>query len=276
MKILLLYYSGAGNTKLFASIIEKVLIERKHTVKSVKITESSINSLDNDFNVLYIGFPTYFRAAPDLIFKALDKLSGNNRQLMTFMSRGLYSGNTFRDFHKKAMEKEFIPIGFINLFTPGPDLLTSAIKENSFLEKIYMNIHSRNIYKKINRFVDKMSEGEAIKFVHKKWYTFLDEFIVKKAEIKANNAYKDWIGKFWANKENCTQCMNCVKGCPRNNIYFDNGITFGKNCDVCLYCICNCPKHAINISQMTVGKVKQSEEKIRKVFEKEMHRQTGA
>jgi flavodoxin len=74
MKILLLYYSGAGNTKFIANIIEKTLIERNHSVKAIKITEKSINSLDNDYEVLFLGFPVIFRNAPELVYKAIEKL----------------------------------------------------------------------------------------------------------------------------------------------------------------------------------------------------------
>jgi flavodoxin len=273
-KILLLYYSGSGNTKFIAAIIEQLLVEKGHVVQSARIIEKNICSLENDFDVLFLGFPTYFRDAPELVYKALDTLPGNNRPIMTFMSRGLYSGNTFKNVHKKALEKRFAPIGFINLFMPGPDLLTSAIKENSFLEKFLTNIYSRNMYKKIKKFIDKMNKGDEIKDVKAKWYTIIDEWIVKKAEIKVNNAYKDWIEKFWANKEKCNQCMKCINGCPRSNIQFNKEIVFGRNCDVCLYCIGNCPQKAINISQKTVGNVKYSEDKIKEIMAKEMNKAT--
>jgi flavodoxin len=42
MKIKLLYYSGAGNTKYIANIIEKTLTEKNHIVNSIKITENNI------------------------------------------------------------------------------------------------------------------------------------------------------------------------------------------------------------------------------------------
>ena len=167
-KIQMLYYSGAGNTKFIASIIEELLIKRGHVVNSIRITEKGIDFLQNNFDILFVGFPTYFRDAPSLIYKALDKLSGEKRPIMIFMSRGLYSGNTFKLVHKKALEKEFAPIGFLNLFMPGPDLLTSAIKENSFFKKLGTSVYSRNLYKKINNFIDKMDEGKVIKYVHTK------------------------------------------------------------------------------------------------------------
>jgi len=72
----LLYYSGAGNTKYIANIIENKLIEQNNIVKSKIITEKSINSLDNDFDILFLGFPIIFRDAPKLVYKIFEKLSG--------------------------------------------------------------------------------------------------------------------------------------------------------------------------------------------------------
>ena len=275
MNIQLLYYSGAGNTKFITNIIEKSLIKKNHNVKSIRITENSIMSLENDFDVLYLGFPIIFRDAPKLVYKVLEKLPGKNRPIMIFSTKGLYSGNAFKYIHKKSLNNNYIPIGFINLLMPGTDLLTSVVKENSFSEKLFTKIYNRNIVKKINKFIEKMEKNKPIKKVYTKWYTIFDNLIVKKIEIKVDNDHKDWIKDFTVNNEKCNQCMKCINGCPRNNINLKNGITFEMNCDVCLFCINNCPNHAINISDKTVGKLKYSEEKIQTIFKYELEKQNG-
>jgi flavodoxin/ferredoxin len=266
LKILLLYYSGAGNTKYIANIIEKKLTEKDHIVNSILITEKSINLLENDFDILFLGFPIIFRDAPKLVYKVFEKLSGKNRPIMVFCTKGLYSGNALKCIHKKSLENNFIPIGFLDILMPGTDLLTYVVKANSFAEKIFANIHSPNIIKKINVFISKIKVNKLVKKIYTKWYTLLDDLIVKKLELKADNDHKDWIGKFIVNNENCIKCMKCVKRCPRENIKLNNSIIFGMNCDVCLYCINNCQRRAININQKTIDKVKYSEEKINKIF----------
>jgi flavodoxin/ferredoxin len=276
MKVQMLYYSGAGNTKFISKIIENKLVQNNHIIKSIKITKKSIDSLDNDFDILFLGFPVYFRKAPELVYKVFEKLSGENRPIMVFITKGLYSGNVFKYIHKISLENSFIPIGFLDILMPGTDLLTWGIKSNSLGEKIFTNIYSPNINKKIDNFIRKMDRNKLIKKVYTKWYTLLDDLIVKRMEIKADNAHKDWIAKFIVNKEECIQCMKCVRGCPCENIKFTNSIIFGINCDICLYCINNCPKCAINISQNTIDKIKYSEEKIIKIFNKNRKRQTSA
>jgi ferredoxin len=181
---------------------------------------------------------------------------------MLFHTKGLYSGNSFKNIHNVLIKKGFIPKGFMNLYMLGMDLLTYAIKENTFLERLGLNIHSRNITKKVNIFIAKMENDRNIKHVYSKWYTFFDNMIVKPLEIKADNDHKDWIKGFNVNNDYCIKCMKCIDGCPRENINYLDKIEFGDICDVCLFCINNCPKHAINIFKKTIGKVKCSEERI--------------
>jgi len=268
MNVLLLYYSGAGNTKFIANLIENKLVENDHIVKSMKITEKNIELLDNNFDLMILGFPVFFRDAPELVYKIFEKINGNNRPIMVFITKGLYSGNVFKYIHKKSLEKNFVPIGFLSILMPGTDLLTWGIKKHSFAEKILLNIHSLNINKKINKFIGKINKNKTIKNVSTKWYTLFDNLVVKKFEIKADNAHKDWIGKFSVKEENCIRCKKCIKECPRENIKLNDGIKLGINCDVCLYCINNCPENAINIAGKTENKVKYSEEKINKIFER--------
>jgi flavodoxin len=268
MKILLLYYSGAGNTKYIANIVEESLNQKQHNVKSIKITESSINSLENEYDLLFLGFPVYFRDAPELVYRAIEKLSKENMPALVFLTKGLYSGNAYKNVHEKLVVNKFLPIGYIELFMPGTDLLTLAINENSFLEKIAVGIHSMNIGKRINRFLEKINANKTIEKVKKKWYTIFDDNIVKKMEMKADDRHRDWIKYFVVNKVNCIQCMKCIKGCPRNNIGFNDVIFFNKKCDVCFYCINNCPIGAISLSKIVNNKVRYSEEKINKIFDK--------
>ena len=268
MNILMLYYSGAGNTKFIANVIENKLAQNNHVVKSLKITEKNIERLDDNFDILILGFPVIFRDAPKLVYNVFDKLPGENRPIMIFITKGLYSGNVLKYIHQKSLEKGFLPIGFLDILMPGTDLLTWGIKNHSFAESIFTNIHSLSLNKKIDNFIEKIGKNKIIKNVYTKWYTVFDNLVVKKLEIKADNAHKDWIGKFTVNKEDCNQCKKCIKECPRKNIELNNGISFGVNCDVCLYCINNCPKYAINITEKTKDKIKYSEKKIKKLFMK--------
>lgn len=56
MKIALLYYSGAGNTKFIAQNIFKKLQEKSCNVELLKITSKPIPELCYDFDLYIVGF----------------------------------------------------------------------------------------------------------------------------------------------------------------------------------------------------------------------------
>lgn len=50
------------------------------------------------------------------------------------------------------------------------------------------------------------------------------------------------------NEDQCTQCGQCVEGCPFNALTMVNGkIEVGASCKMCKLCIKNCPVHAISL-----------------------------
>lgn len=55
------------------------------------------------------------------------------------------------------------------------------------------------------------------------------------------------LGKSLKTTDQCINCSECIKICPRNNIYRnDNGkIEFGKKCESCIRCVYSCPTNAI-------------------------------
>jgi len=57
--------------------------------------------------------------------------------------------------------------------------------------------------------------------------------------------------KYFKVADYCTNCMICVENCPMNNI--DETINFGENCVMCLRCVYNCPVNAI----YSIGAIKK-------------------
>lgn len=59
--------------------------------------------------------------------------------------------------------------------------------------------------------------------------------------------------KFYATKE-CVGCGKCTKLCPLNNIDIVKGKPkWGKNCTHCMSCICGCPREAIEYGRKSQG-----------------------
>ncbi len=256
MKISIHYYSGAGNTKFIAKKLTKALKGDGHTVQSIKISrESNAKGVDN-FDMLGIGFPVYFREAPELVVDLLKSLDGANKPVFFFTTKGLYSGNAVRDLMEVAAQQNFRPAGFIEFFMPGTDFLILFAKKNSWMEGFLKRIHSRHIDEKINQFVASLQNESTTKPPRPKWYTAFDNFIVKKLEDKYDNHHRAYIGQFYSKPETCIECMKCVNGCPRHNIALNGQIEFGLDCDVCFNCVHNCPTESIQIGTITQDKTR--------------------
>ena len=251
MRISLYYYSGAGNTEFIAEKIAKSFVKNFHFVDLKRATDDSIKKISDDFDVLGVGFPIYFREAPDLVFDLMRNMDGKGRPVFLFATKGLYSGNAVKNAMNFSVTHNFQPVGSIEFFMPGTDFLILFAKKNSLIENFLKRIHSRDIDKKVNGFAKRIQDLIPAKTPLKKWYTFFDDYIVKKLETLYDNHHRDCIEKFYSKPEICIECMKCIKGCPRNNITFDEHINFGKRCDVCFRCINHCPVESIQIGSIT-------------------------
>ena len=256
VKISLFYYSGAGNTKFIAKRIEKSLKNRGYSVKSARITVDLIRDIKHiEADFIGLGFPIYFRNAPELVRVFLQKIEGNGRKIFFFCTKGLYSGNAIREIAKLSIKRGFQPASSIEFYMPGTDALLLLAKKGSFLERFFKSIHSRNIGRKIEQFTQDLFD-RTMKVPKKKWYTFLDKMIVERFEIVWSDQNKKLIPQFYSIDDICIKCMKCVKGCPRDNIVFEGRIKFGTNCDTCFYCVHHCPVESIQIGDITKDTVR--------------------
>lgn len=89
MKYLVLYYSGAGNTEYISLRIARFLEHRGETVTIRRLTNQTIRDPDNDFDILGLGFPIYFRKSPDLVRAYLERLQGKKRSIFTYCTKGM-------------------------------------------------------------------------------------------------------------------------------------------------------------------------------------------
>ncbi len=130
-------------------------------------------------------------------------------------------------------------------------------------------VHSRKISAKIKKFINRIHEKpDMIVVPEKKWYTKLDEKIVRSFEERSNNSLRNLITQFYAIEDRCIQCEQCVQNCPFDNILLvDSKIEFGENCCTCLRCIHHCPTEAIQIGNKTVNTARYRPVKERELFE---------
>jgi len=134
VKLGVFYYSGAGNTKFIAKTLIGRLRNKLQTVKQQRISQELIDSSINDnFDIVIIGFPIYFFQAPELVKDFISELEGNNRKIFFFCTKAMYSSTAMNELIQISVKQGFIPSGSMELYMPGTDALVLMCKKNSWL-----------------------------------------------------------------------------------------------------------------------------------------------
>lgn len=242
-EILVLYYSGVGNTKRVAELIASNI----SSIYSVDIY--SIEKLPDNFSIekykaMIIGFPTIHAspAIPIIMFlDNIDKLK-NSIGVYIFTTCGLYSANTLRIFGTKCKDKNIIPIlnrsyrcsatdgtllaPFMKCWFSDEKHLCEKVKKDSFefmkliKTPLKMNIPKIKVYSILN-YPNKLL-GEKILF------------------------------KIYIHKEKCINCGKCISNCPVQAYETDINkfpSINAKKCINCYRCIHHCHIRALSLSK---------------------------
>jgi flavodoxin len=223
MKCLLPYYSGAGNTEYVADIVEGALVKYGCDVVKRRLTVHNYDRLKDDFDILCVGFPAYFREAPGLVYDCLSSFSGRGRPMFLFCTKGFYSGNAARNVLSFAKESGFEPRGGFECFMPSTDALVLFAGKGTILERALKAGRSARIAEKAEALIGRVVNGSDYAIPGPKWYTLLDDHLVRPLERRLSNEHKVFAARLHTLRNRCNQCELCVHGCPRNNIELTEG-----------------------------------------------------
>lgn len=259
MEILILYFSGTGNTDFVVKKISEELLDQNYdvTISSVeKISPSEIEKYD----FLIFGYPVYSCDMPVFLYEYVDQMDlVSNKGLILFCTMGFYAGNAQKKVAQEFIAKGYIPLADKQIKLPGSDGLAFMKKESKLVKKIVStNYHESfkinqavaKIVQKVNEIVaDGINEDDALSrrnyvegvtsgFV-KLLFGFLEGKLKKKFGVE----------------DTCIKCGLCTRICPAKNIVFEEGkIKFLNRCYLCMRCLHQCPVEAIQIGKKTKGK----------------------
>lgn len=247
-KILILYFSGVGNTKQVAQKIASNIPEKYQTeIYSIEATKNKLNL--EEYKAIIIGFPTFHTAPAEPMVRFIEKLQIQKKPIPAyiFTTYGLYSSNTLRIFAKKSIKKNIIPVlnkGYRCKATDGI-LLTPFIKF-WFTEEKNLN---EKIAKHTEEFINMIDKPIEVKIPRVKIYSILNypnKLLGKKYKFK-----------IYINKKECVQCINCVINCPVNAYLvdeFDFPEINTEKCINCYRCIHHCRSRALSLSRKKIPK----------------------
>ena len=239
MKILLIYYTGTYNTRYLTGKVKERFTERGDEVDTVEIDCNTPPCSTEGYDLVGFSYPIYGFNAPLPFDRYVAKLKfPEGQKYFIYKNSGevLAMNNASSRILIKKMKRD------------------GAVLAGEYHFVMPYNIHFpferdfvREILDKDKKLLDIMMHD-------------LDNGIVK--TIDSNLLYD--VGAFFVgiqkiggdvnsffytvDEEKCIKCGLCVKKCPHDNIYIENGkIKFHHHCDMCMRCSFFCPTDAIRI-----------------------------
>ncbi|CAH2213896.1 EFR1 family ferrodoxin [Tepidibacter aestuarii] len=259
MNILILHFSGTGNTEFVARYIKQHLKCNKN-----KITVAPIESFKKEsisyYDTLFFGFPVYAGDAPKFIKDFLKDIPvTTTKTAFIFCTKAFFTGVAMQNVLKKFHERGYIGLVNTDVSMPGSDGLAFLKKGSKAVHKLTHK--DFNEIKEIDKIIE-ISKGLIEDFEKQN----IEKLIVNEKSVITTHLASKLLGslfriieekvkkEFWAN-EHCIRCLKCEKICPAKNIKVNKeGVVFGENCYLCMRCLHQCPKEAIQIGKRTVDK----------------------
>ena len=256
MKVLIIYFSGTGNTLKVAEKYASTFTELGHEAELVSVdglpknkalTDEFLTKLSNA-DLVGFGYPVHAFNAPSVMLK-----------LAKFLPKQLNAKRAFI-FNTSG---EPLKLNNISSFK-----FARMLKRRRYL--VFSEYHYCMPYNIIFRHTDTMA--------YKMWHTAEQLIPLDVKEIVEGTPHKlkrvfcggfvAWVmrcehwgvrlnGKQYKVKKECVHCQKCINVCPTHNItVMKNGqLKFGGNCLMCMRCAQLCPKDAIKTGWFNKWKV---------------------
>ncbi|OGO77418.1 MAG: hypothetical protein A2Y23_08430 [Clostridiales bacterium GWB2_37_7] len=259
MKILILYFSGTGNTEFVSRYIKEHLMSDIY-----EITQSPIESFKKEsisqYDTLFFGFPVYACNVPKIVRSYLQDIPVTiTKTAFIFCTKAFFTGDAMKNAIAIFNARGYVLTEYADVNMPGSDGLAFLKKDSQTVSKII-----NKDFSKLEQVDDMISRSKNIMELYgednMKQYraivrpTIVSSLISKILE-KAFQFIESRLERKLIADENCVRCLKCEKICPAKNIKVNKeGVLFGGNCYLCMRCLHQCPKEAIQIGKKTIGK----------------------
>jgi len=264
MKVLIIYFSGTGNTKVLAQGYKTIFEKRGHEVSILSIEEGT-NLPEHD--ILVVGGPIYAGNMPDELInwvrKNIKKVTAPKQAIVYSSSAGLLNANGVKSIGKKLINKGYTLIDsttfemprnfYIDKYEPTPEALQKQHFESA-VEKLIQSVNKVNRHKDDANYETNSNTNsntqdnittETVGIEIKESVMMIDFF----ADLFRMMAKS--MGKSFQINEKCIGCGVCEKNCPKENIDFKEKKYYNQ-CMLCTRCIHNCPVNAISYKGKTI------------------------
>lgn len=236
--MLMLYFSGTGNSKFIANSFSKKTGALCYSIE----TDMNFSKEILNHDTISFCYPTYGGCVPRIMreFVAKHTKDLKDKKLIIFCTQLMFSGDGARAF-MDLLPKNHVKVIYAEHFNMPNNICNApifSVKNGPAIEKC---LHQAEV--KMDKVCKNINEGKIKKRGFNSFSHILGlcqssywPAIEKKNEsnIKVDNS--------------CINCNLCVKVCPMKNLTFGpKGIEQNNNCIVCYRCVNACPKQAITV-----------------------------
>lgn len=251
-KVLIVYYTGTGSTKLVAEAVYSKLSMKNVTAEMHRLTTASKDDLVQKAAAcqsLILIYAVHAFNAPDLVYTWLNDLDEHGqsfdgmqkRAMVVSVSGGgdMLSNTACRVKAKRYLEKKRFKV-VTEAMVVMPNNWMSATPDD--ISKALIGV----MPKKVDLWVDAFLQNKAMPVLSTKP---IDRVITSLGRLEVKGAVQ--FGKNIKVSEACNGCGWCEGNCPASNITMIEKIpTFGQVCHFCLGCIYGCPQKALTPGKM--------------------------
>ncbi|MFO7969804.1 MAG: EFR1 family ferrodoxin [Candidatus Izemoplasmatales bacterium] len=244
MKILIMQFSGTGNTYQISKMIQNSLINKNHQVDLYPIEKiSNVNSLIKNYDMIAIGYPIYGSDLPKIVKDMVEELNPeSSKRAFVFCTQLMFSGDGAAYLAKKLIAKGFIvrQLAHFNM----PNNISDSL--GLFTNRTNLKRLNKRKLRQVERFVKKIDKD-------KKSLKGLNIFshllgLIQRVPFQK---YEYSIFNHSISIENsCILCKKCIDLCPVDNFTIkDNKLVENNRCILCYRCINHCPTKSLHISK---------------------------
>lgn len=247
--LLIIYFSGVGNTRTVAESIKKYA-ELKMPTEFYSVESLPIDFKIDNYSAVIIGTPTYHSEPAKPLLKFLETARLNRKiPAFIFTTCGLYPENCLRTLAMECLKRKIVTIHSASYRCSATDGMLLAPFMKCWFEN-EKNLQAK-IAKDFSAFISKLKSHPKADIPKSRWYSLL-------------NYPNKMLGKtttfpIYLHKEKCVKCGKCQKNCPLGAIAVIDGypIINKAKCMNCYRCIHHCPSLALSLSaKRTVKKVR--------------------
>lgn len=238
--VLLLYFSGTGNTRRVALEYKKSFVNNGCSVTLKEITiDDNIDDIDlKSFDLIGFGYPIHAFNAPKNILRLAKNLPVMNKDKKAFI---------FKSSGEPVRMSDISSLKLIHILKKKRIIVSNEYQYCMPYNIIFRHSNSmaykmiQTLYKLVPLDVKEIIDGKPRKVK----YLFCGSILAWFLRIEHWGAR--FNGHHYKVDNNCIHCHLCEKICPTKNIVIDeNGrFHFKKNCLMCMRCTMNCPQDAI-------------------------------